>query len=170
MLDTMRLVLTSLICVVFLFLCPVRAEAQSYTGTASSMAYGYYNGSTYLYCFSEWFYSNSSGSYMWSGEAVKFELTISKYYDYSYFLANSPVSTNTITFPCGTGEWMVQQWNQTTVRVSGAKYISLTEGFYYSVSLAPKAYGSYRASYYASWGGFNWNGQGQTAEIDLTHP
>lgn len=160
-----------LVCCILLFLCPVRAQAQSYTGTASDMVYGYYNGSNSLYLFSEWFYaSGGSGSYQWSVNCIKFDLTVTKYYSLAHYQSNNAISTNTTALTCGNGEWMVQQWNQSTVRVSGAKYISLEEGYYYSLSLAPSVHGNYKIGYYGSWTPFTWDGESQTAQVDLTYP
>jgi hypothetical protein len=137
------------------------------------MAYGQYNGSTYLYCFSEWFYSSTgSGSYQWSPGAVSFDMVISKYstYDPAHPENNVLVSTTNVTHTCGTGEWAVQQWNSTTVRVSGGKYIQLSEGFTYVITLNPKCHGSFRASYYSQWGPVDWTGQQQNGIVDLTWP
>lgn len=153
------------------FLCPVRVYGHSYSGTSASMLYGTFNGSDSLCCFSEWFYSNSgSGAYMWSAGAVEFSLTITKYTSTQNYQNNNPVSTNTTTWVCSAGEWAVQQWNETTARVSGTKYIVLDQGYIHAISLAPKATGSFRPSYYAQFSTFWWNGEVKTATVDLLWP
>jgi hypothetical protein len=118
----------------------------------------------------EWFYLNSSGSYQWSVNCIKFEVTTTRYYSYSHYQNNDAFSTNTSTITCGTGEWMVQQWNPTTARVSGAKYISLDGDYYFVVTIRPKAHGDYRASYYGQFNPFDWDGEEKTVAVDLTYP
>jgi hypothetical protein len=168
-----RSVLAS-ICLVFLFLCPVRVYGQSYVSSGVSANYGYYNGANYLYCAGEFFYGNSgSGSYQWVGQAIKFDLTLVKYsqYDPDHPENNTPISTVTTTWALGNGEWMVQQWNPTTARISGAKFLSLEEGYIYSVTVTVKGFGSYRASFYQQFSSFQWTGQtSDPLLVDLVNP
>lgn len=166
----MRNALMVVFCV-SLFLCPVRASAQSPSYVSSALAYDFYNGQNQLYCFGEFFYVPGSGSYQWSGDVIRFTLTVVKYDSYAQYVLANPLSTTVTTYICTSGEWMVQQWNSTTVRVSGAKYLQvLDEGYFFDITSSVKAYGSYRPSPYSQWQSIVWDGEARNIQVDLTHP
>lgn len=153
-----------------LLLCPNPAQAQTYSATSSSIAYVYTGGAYVLQMQSEWFYGPSGGAYQWSGGSVSFDLTVTRYTSYANFIAGTPDSTNLVNYPCLTGNWSVGAYSPTSVRVYGFYNLTLTGGYYYSLSMLPKAGASYQSYHYGPWNWFVWPGTNQTLILDLLNP
>lgn len=153
------------------FVAPAVAHAQAFTYTESTpLTIVYTGGAHKLEMQSAWYYDNSAGSYMWNTPGVSFDVTLTAYTSSENFQNGVVHSTSTTNHPCSAGEWSVALYSPGVVRVYGYKQITLPPGFYYSVSVLPKAHGAYRLNFFAQWGGFVWNGQQRGGYFDMIHP
>jgi hypothetical protein len=152
---------------IIFFLLPSPARSQTYTGTASALNFGYYNGANYLLAESEWFWNSNAGSWFFSG--VSFDVTDVVYYDYNGYLAGNVVSTNTTNYACFASEWSYGAYAQGVGRTYGGRLITLSQGYFHRVTVVPKTAGSLYV-YPAGNSFFGWTGETKSMNIDLVHP